>query len=131
MNITDATYYQKGLTFIPSVEVSGNTSIGVVPTNKNISELDYFIEKYERLLSLKFLGNVNLYNKLAIALNDIDNAGTNWQNLVKGCTYTKDGKEYIFEGLRGYNKDSFVANYIFCQYLENDNSYTLLLARLN
>ena len=119
--ITDATYYQTGIKFIPNTKLSG-TPVAGVPVNNTIKELNSFIVDNERVLLLSFL-SIELYDELIIALNDIDNADIKWQNLVKGCDYIKEGITYRFDGLRGYNLNSFVANYIFCKYLENDNSY--------
>ncbi|QIG62283.1 hypothetical protein [Tenacibaculum phage JQ] len=119
MNITDATYYQLGKKFIPSIGAI-QAPVQGVPTNDD--KLDYFIAKYERLLLLNSLG-VTLYNELKQALLDIDNAATKWQNLVKGIEYVKDGVTYRFDGLRGFEKDSFVAYFVFCKYMENDESY--------
>ena len=119
--ITDSTYYQTGIKFIPNTKLSGTPVVGV-PVNDTIEKLNSFIVENERVLLLSFL-SVELYNELLSALDDIDNAILKWQNLVKGTTYTKDGVTYIFDGLRGFNFNSLVANYVFCKYLENDNSY--------
>lgn len=119
--ITDNTYYQQGIKFIPNTKTSG-TPVAGVPTNDTIEELNYFIEQNERVLLLYFL-SVELYEELIIALDDLDNALDKWKNLVNGVTYTYENEKYIFNGLRGYNKNSLVANYVFCKYLENDESY--------
>jgi hypothetical protein len=66
---------------------------------------------------------VTLYDELVIALLDIDNAATKWQNLVKGVTYVKDTETYRFDGLRGFNKESLIAYFVYCEYLRNDQSY--------
>ena len=119
MPITDTTYYQRGKKFIPDNN-NLNTEIAGVPNNG--SELDYFITEYERELLIGAL-NITLYNELNTALVDLPNADVKWQNLVEGTEYVKDGVTYRFDGLRGFNKDSMVAYYIFCKYLENDESY--------
>lgn len=119
MNITDATYYNSGIRFIPNNN-NLNTEIEGVPNSG--SEIDYFIAKYERLLLINCLG-VEVYEGLKTALEDLDNADEKYKNLVNGVTYTKGGKSYVFDGLRGFGLDSFIANYVFCKYLENDNSY--------
>lgn len=121
MNITDATYYQKGIKFIPNAEVSG-TPVAGNPTNTTVSELDDFIVSNERLLLFSFL-NVTLYDELQTALLDIDNAPTKWQNLIKGNDYIKDSVTYRFDGLRGFNKESLIAYFVYCEYIKNDNSY--------
>ena len=121
MRITDATYYQQGIKFIPDVKVTG-TPVQGVPTNNTVSKLEHFIDVNERLLLLSFL-NVDLYNEFELAIQDLPNADVKWQSLVEGTTYIKDGEKYIFDGLRGYSKDSLVAYFVFCEYLKNDNSY--------
>jgi hypothetical protein len=118
-NVTDNTYYQKGKKFIPNNN-NLNTEISGVPNNG--SELDYFIAKYERELLIGAL-NITLYNELNTALDDLTNADVKWQNLVNGVEYVKDDVTYRFDGLRGFQTDSLVAFYVFCKYLENDESY--------
>jgi len=114
--ITDATYYQKGINFIPNA-----VSISASDSPSNESELDYFIKVYERQLMLHALG-VTLFNEFTTAMADLPNAAQKWKDLVTGSTYIKDGKDYLWEGLRGYNKNSLVASYIFCEFLRNDES---------
>ena len=121
MRITDATYYQTGIKFIPDVKVTG-TPVQGVPTNNTVSKLEHFIDVNERLLLLSFL-NVELYNELQVALQDLPNALAKWQNLVDGTTYVKDNETFVFDGLRGYSKDSLVAYFVFCEYVKNDNTY--------
>lgn len=117
-NITDFTYYT-GKKFIPNIN-NLNTEIAGVPNSGN--DLQLFIDKYERQLLIDFL-NIDLYNELNTALDDLPNADVKWRNLVEGVEYTKDSKKYRFDGLRGNEKDSLVAYYVFCKYLENDESY--------
>ena len=121
MNITDATYYQTGTKFIPDVKVTG-TPVAGDPTSTSVDRLTDFIVSNERLLLFSFL-NVELYDELETALLDIDNAAAKWQNLVKGVSYVKDTVTYRFDGLRGFNKESLMAYFVFCEYLKNDNSY--------
>lgn len=115
--ITDESYYLKGINFIPNaVDISASSGS---PSQE--SELDYFIGIYERQLMLDALG-VPLFNEFTAAMADLPNAAQKWIDLVDGATYTLDGKEYLWEGLRGYNKNSLVASYIFCEFLRNDES---------
>lgn len=118
-NITDSTYYENGKKFIPnSKDVNaGDPNVPTVAT-----ELDGAITKYERDLLIGFLG-ITSYNELNTALADLPNADIKWQNLVNGTEYVKDSVTYRFDGLRGFEKDSFVAFYVFCKYMENDESY--------
>ena len=119
MNITDDTYYLRGKKFIPTAGKGELVSEGVEPTE---SELTTAIVKYERLFLFNFL-NADLYNQLVLALSDLDNAEAKWVNLVNGTTYEKDGETYIFDGLRGFDKDSMVGFFVFCKYMENNESY--------
>ena len=115
--ITDESYYLKGINFIPnSVDISASSGS---PSQE--SELDYFIGICERQLMLDALG-VTLFNEFTTAMADLPNAAQKWKDLVTGSTYTKDGKTYLWEGLRGYNKNSLVASYVFCEFLRNDES---------
>lgn len=120
MSITNASYYQTGIKFIPDAKGTG-TVIGD-PTNGTIDKLESFIIDNERLLSLNFL-NIDLYDDFTQDINDLDNAQYRWKNLLLGVTYIKDDVTYRFDGLRGFNKDSLVAYYVFCKYLINDETY--------
>ena len=114
--ITDATYYEKGINFIPnSKDISPSDS-----PSQNTGLL-YFIDLYERELMLNALG-ITLYTDLQTALKDLEKSEGKWQDLVKGKTYELNSKTYRWEGLRGYNKNSLVASYIFCKWLRNDES---------
>lgn len=118
-NITDTTYYQSGKKFIPN---NNNLNAEIAGVPNVASEIDGFIVKYERELLIGFLG-ITLYNELNTALADLPSADIKWRNLVEGTEYVKDGVTYRFDGLRGFEKDSLVAFYVFCRYLENDESY--------
>ena len=116
--IIDATYFQSGLLYIPN-----NKDISAAPTGAPSSqnELEVFIDNYERDLLINALG-VPLFNLLTTAMDDLPNADQKWQDLVNGTDYTINGKTYRWEGLKGYNKQSLIAFYVYCQYLRNDES---------
>lgn len=118
-NITDSTYYEKLNLFIPN---NNNLNADIQGVPNNISRIDAAISKYERELLIGVFG-IGLYNQLNTALDDLPSADIKWQNLVNGIDYTKEGVVYRFDGLRGYEKDSLVANYVFCKYMEVDESY--------
>ena len=114
--ITDVTYYQKGINFIPnSVDISASNS----PSQE--SELEYFIKIHERQLMLNALGPI-LYDEFVENLVPPPQRPQKWTDLIEGSTYVLNDKTYIWEGLRGYNKNSLVASYIFCKFLRNDES---------
>lgn len=119
MNITDETYYLRGKKFIPSAG-KGELVADGIPAKTD--ELTTAITKYERLFLLNFL-SVDLYNELVSALDDLENADIKWKNLINGTDYIKDGVTYRFDGLRGFDLDSMVAFFVFCKYMENDESY--------
>ena len=116
--IIDATYFEKGLLFIPNNKDISATPVAAPSIQ---SELEVFIDNYERDLLINALG-VTLFNLLVTAMDDLPSADQKWQDLVDGTDYTINSKEYRWEGLRGYNKQSLIAFYVFCQYLRNDES---------
>lgn len=118
-NITDSTYYITGKKSIPN---NNNLNAEIAGVPSVASKIDEFIVKYERELLIGFLG-ITLYNELNTALADLPSADIKWQNLVNGVEYVKEGETYRFDGLRGFDKDSLVAFYVFCKYMENDESY--------
>jgi len=117
-SIIDETYFERGGLYIPN-----NKDITVEPTGSPtvVTELTDFITKYERKLLINALG-VTLYDLLVVAMDDIDNADQKWQDLVNGKNYTNaNGNVKRWNGLRGFDKQSLVAMYVFTEYLRNDN----------
>ena len=123
-NIIDDTYFEHGSLFIPN-----NKDLTVEPVDSptSITELEFFIKKYERQFLLDALG-VTLYDELQVALELVDftTAEQKWQDLVNGTNYTDpNGNVRRWDGLKGYDKQSVIAFYIFTEYLRNDNeTYT-------
>ena len=116
MAIIDTTYFLRGWLKIPN-----NKNINASPTDAPSvqTELDFFIEEYERELLLNALG-VTLYNELQ---SELPIPSTQkWIDLVSGKDYTINSKTKRWNGLRGANMQSLVAFYVYCQYLRNDNS---------
>ena len=94
-----------------------------------ITELDSFIKKYSSLF-LKITLGYNMYKVLVSNLDTngliSDNAPQNLLELVKGKTYTKEGKTYRWEGLAFEEfgvKTSLLANYVFCKVLKNEQGF--------
>ena len=116
--IIDATYFEKGILYIPN---NKDISVSPVDAPSTQSELEVFIDNYERDLLINALG-VSLFNQLVLAMDDLPNAEQKWQDLVEGLDYTVGGHSYRWEGLRGYNKQSVIAFYVYCHYLRNDES---------
>lgn len=118
--LTDPTYHQKGRYFIPN---SNNLSARPSGVENSKSSVQYFIDVYERRLLVNFLG-IELYNELVTVYPNIEDVGNEkWFDLVYGTDYINDDTKLRFDGLLGSNKDSLISAFVFCKYLENDNSY--------
>ena len=115
--IIDNTYFQKGWLFIPNNKDVNSRPAGSVSA---VSQIDFFIEEYERELLLNALG-VTLYNELQAEI-DGTLSTQKWIDLVNGKDYAINGKTKRWNGLKGANQQSLIAFYVYCQYLRNDNS---------
>ncbi len=111
--IIDNTYFEKGWLFIPN---NKDTNAEPTASPSAQSEIDFFIEEYERELLLNALG-VTLFNDLIANPSD-----QKWVDLIDGKDYTINSKTKRWNGLKGANKQSLIAFYVYCQYLRNDNS---------
>tara|TARA_R110002167_G_scaffold313655_1_gene519316 strand:- start:13182 stop:13835 length:654 start_codon:yes stop_codon:yes gene_type:complete len=114
-NIIDKTYFEYGDLFLPNITDpnAGN------PEDATTSDLDFFITEYERVLLMNALGIV-LYEQLQVALTSLPSASQKWKDLVDGITYTNpSGVVKRWEGLKGANKQSLVAAFIYTEYLRN------------
>ena len=116
-NLIDISYFKNGDLYIPNTENINSGEIG----SANNSDLEFYIVEYERELLINALGIV-LYTEYKTALSDLDNSDQKWKDLVNGVTYSNpSGVKKRWEGLKGANKQSLVACYIFTQYLRNYN----------
>ncbi len=115
--IIDNTYFQKGWLFIPNNKDVNARPAGSVSA---VSQIDFFIEEYERELLLNALG-VTLYNELQAEI-DGTLSTQKWIDLVNGKDYAINGRTKQWNGLKGANQQSLIAFYVYCQYLRNDNS---------
>lgn len=109
--IIDDTYFVYGISKVPNNEDVSAQSEGAPSVR---SELKVIIDSYERQLLLNALG-VTLYNELKTA-TETTLVGK-WKDLVEGIDYTIGEETYRWDGLRGYNKQSLIAFYVFCQHL--------------
>jgi hypothetical protein len=127
-NLINSSYFQKGDLYIPN-----NTDINVGDVGiTNQTDLDFYIVEYERELLLNALGIV-LYESLQIQLAklpfavdtdppSLETAPQRWIDLVEGVTYTNPSSVVKrWEGLRGANKQSLVASFVYTKYLRNYN----------
>tara|TARA_R110000823_G_scaffold272698_1_gene391935 strand:+ start:192 stop:845 length:654 start_codon:yes stop_codon:yes gene_type:complete len=116
-NLIDISYFKNGDLYIPNTENINSGEIG----SANNSDLEFYIVEYERELLINALGIV-LYTEYKTALNDLNNSDQKWKDLIDGVTYSNpSGVKKRWEGLKGANKQSLVACYIFTQYLRNYN----------
>tara|TARA_B110000902_G_scaffold215687_1_gene248236 strand:+ start:278 stop:1204 length:927 start_codon:yes stop_codon:yes gene_type:complete len=115
-DLINSTYFEKGDLYIPNND-DLNASSGLTV----ISDLDFYIEEYTRELILNALGIV-LYEELQVALENLMASDQRWIDLVDGVTYTNPSSvKKRWEGLRGANKQSLVAAYVYTMYLRNYN----------
>ena len=106
-NITDLTYYERGVIKFPCV--------GQIEDK----DQDYLhaIDQYERL----FLSSIfppSFYKNIIESIDNLDNPDNKiYKDLIDGIIYTNEGEEYSWEGLRGFNKNSLLSAFVFCSYL--------------
>ncbi len=121
--IIDSSYFEQGELLIPNARNLDAGKTGGL----NKPRIDEFILKYERELLMDALG-ITLYDALIVILkaNTLEEAGNeHWLALVNGENYVVDSKTVRFDGLKGFNKQSLVASYVFCRYLrDHDVTYT-------
>lgn len=119
-SVIDTTYFEKGYTYIPRVTDLTPASDDTLLSQ---TDLENMIVTYEREILLNSLG-VTLYNELVNILtnNQLEHANNvKFKRLVDGYSYTNSaGVEKIWDGLKGFNKQSVIAFYVFCKYLRND-----------
>ena len=116
-NLINSSYFEKGDLYIPN-----NTDINVGDVGiTNQTDLDFYIVEYERELLLNALGIV-LYEEYLVALQHLNQAHKRWSDLIDGVTYTNPSSVVKrWEGLRGANKQSLVASFVYTKYLRNYN----------
>lgn len=121
--VIDKSYFKGGKLFIPNI--TSNASVtGNVPTAS--ADIESYIARYEEDLLLHALGLEN-YEALKAAIeNDAAFAepeNEKWKDLVNGKTYTFEGVQVKWAGLRtmeGELKTSLIADYVFYHYLIDD-----------
>lgn len=128
MSITTRDYY-KGLISIGNADAKEDRAL-----LGNSDQLGDLIVKYEREVMVKIFG-WSLYKlfieNLELDVNGVyqvkDNVDPKWGELLNGKEYTINGVPVVWRGLRfedvksgGVVKQSLLANYIYCQYIDND-----------
>lgn len=112
MALTDNTYY------INDISVAVGT----------YSDLSGYIEKFEKEVLIGLLG-YTLYTEMmaayaaSIAETDPVTLPEKWDRLINGYTYQYNGVEIRWNGLINADKVSFIAYYVYCQYIKAKQSY--------
>jgi hypothetical protein len=118
----NTTYFQKQPQYIPNGTTATVGGLGL-PSKR--TDLEGFIADLERGLLIQALGIV-LYELLIDELEEYrgvswklkSTASDKWKHLVNGHTYASaGGVTYRWEGLLGFNKNSLISDYVYCQYL--------------
>ena len=119
--------YFKGDIYL--AQVAQESRSGLV---NNAVNLTYFIDKYERRILEKGLGQVltgGLYSSVDTNGKILDSAiGTRFDRLLNGESYTKDGIDFLWKGLvvkEGLLNRSMMAYYVYFKYVtENGEAHT-------
>ena len=114
MAIIDDSYFNAGFLYIPN---NNSLNVGESPNVQN--DLQLFIDVFERELLINALG-ITLYEELEAELPNP--TSQKWIDLLDGKTYSINGEDKRWDGLKGNNKQSLIAFYVFCQYIRNDSS---------
>lgn len=120
MYLIDGTYFIREYNVPNSAELQGNSS----------NNLEQYIDERCRLLLQTALGS-DLFADLDSNINNgvlDEDAPTKWQNLVGGCTYAKNGKDYVWKGLLqedGTFKKSLLTPYVYYYWLNGNISSVL------
>jgi hypothetical protein len=115
MYLIDKTYFIKKINVANANEITGDSS----------ENLEMSIDRYSRQFLQMTLGNV-LFSELNSNVTDGVlnlNAPQKWLNLVNGCTYTYNGKDYVWKGLLqidGLYKSSILAHFTYLNQFQED-----------
>jgi hypothetical protein len=120
MYLIDKTYFLKSIS-VPNTEE---------PTGDASTELDMSIDRYARQFLQVSLGNVLFTDLDSYIINgELDVlAPQKWLDLVNGVSYTKDGVDYVWQGLKyelGLYKVSILAYYTYVNHYQNTVNSTL------
>lgn len=105
-NLIDTTYFK---------------AIISVPLDENQNTITDFITLFEPEILKKALG-YDLY-KAFIAGLDEEPIASKWTNLRDGAEWTEDGQTYKWRGMLNSTYDSFIAYYVFYQYLIYNSTF--------
>jgi len=107
MSLIDSTYFRNSIS---------------IPVG-TYSDLIQFINQYEKEVLIGLLG-IDLYTEMMAAYlaSQVDPPTplpTKWANLINGVNYTYGGQTIRWNGLINSDKISFIAYYVYCQYLKS------------
>ena len=120
MYLIDKTYFLKSIS-VPNTEE---------PTSDASTDLDMSIDRYARQFLQMSLGNA-LFTDLDSYIIDGELdvlAPQKWLDLVNGVSYTKNGIDYVWQGLKydlGLYKVSILAYYTYVNHYQNTVNSTL------
>jgi len=109
MSLIDTTYFKNALS-IP---------IGTY------SDLQNYIDEFEETVLIGLLG-YDLYTEMMAAFAALPGVPLpdKWDKLINGTSYTYGSQSLHWNGLINTAKKSFIANYVYCQYLQAKQSAT-------
>lgn len=107
MSLIDSTYFRNSIT---------------IPVG-TYSDLTQFIEQYEKQVLIGLLG-YDLYTEMMAAYAAFlavpsTPLPTKWDNLINGVSYTYGAQTIRWNGLINSDKISFIAYFVYCQYLKS------------
>lgn len=120
MYLIDKTYFIKNL-HVPNMEE---------PTSDASNDLEMSIDRYVRQFLQMTLGNV-LFSDFDsyVTAGELEiTAPQKWLNLVDGCTYTKEGIDYVWQGLKyelGLYKVSLLTHFTYVNHYQNTTNSIL------
>jgi len=120
MYLINGTYFIREYNIPNTTELQGNSS----------TNLEQYVDERCRLLLQMALGSelfADLDDNITNGVLDND-APQKWENLVNGCTYTKNGKDYVWKGLlqeEGTFKSSLLTPYVYYYWLKGNISSVL------
>ena len=117
MYLINETYFTKSR-YIPNIQSN---------ISDDLITLTEFIDSESRLLLKNVLGYLNFkdLDQYIDVNGDLVGATQKWIDFVNGVEYTYNNEIYKWNGLlfqEGAQKESLIADYVFCKWLENEQS---------
>lgn len=88
------------------------------------SDIQQYIDKYEKEVLVNLLGYTNYTEMVAAYVESIKETNPvalpeKWDRLINGCTFSYNGYTVKWNGLINTEKESFIAYYVYCQYVKS------------